>query len=177
MGSDRDRSLLIREATAADIPTLAWLHVYTWNETYPHAHSPPTVELRERQWREAFGRTDRIWFCIVVEAPGGELVGFAQGNAYTEPEPPGYAGQLNKIYLVREYKRMGLGRRLMGQVARRFLDHGITSMLLFAEADNLAACRFYEALGGENLPHPDGTASGNYGWKDLRGLAAICPTA
>lgn len=175
MGRQRAMPLLIREATAADIRALARLHVRTWNDTYPHASSPPTVELRERQWRDAFGRTDRIWFCFVAEAPGGELVGFAQGNAYTEPEPPGYGGQLNKIYILREYKRMGLGRRLMGHVARRFLEHGIDSMLLFAEADNVAACRFYEVLGGKNLPHPDATVSGNYGWRDLRALAAICP--
>jgi ribosomal protein S18 acetylase RimI-like enzyme len=167
-------ALAIREATAADISELARLHVRTWNDTYPRAHSPPTYALREQQWREAFGRTDRIWFCFVVQGPGGELVGFAQGNVYTEPEPPGYQGQLNKIYLLREYQRRGLGRRLVGHVARRFLDQGITSMLLFAEADN-PACRFYEALGGENLRDPEGKVSeGNYGWRDLRSLAAIC---
>jgi ribosomal protein S18 acetylase RimI-like enzyme len=168
-------SFVIREPSAGDIPALARLHVTTWNATYPGVRSPPTVELRERQWREAFASTDRGWFCFAAARADGELVGFAQGNQYTEPEPPGYDGQLNKIYLLREYHRMGLGRRLMGHVARRFLGQGIRSMLLFADAAN-PACRFYEALGGEKLREPDGTPSeGNYGWKDLRTLAALCP--
>lgn len=165
-----------REATADDIPALARLHVRSWNDTYPRVHAPPTVELRERQWRERFRVQDGSWFCFVVEDAGGGLVGFAQANRYTEPEPPGYAGQLNKIHLLRGYKRMGLGRRLMGLVARRFLDEGVTSMLLFADADNHPARRFYEALGGENLREPDGGVSaGNYGWRDLRTLLALCP--
>ena len=35
-----------------------------------------------------------------------------------------------------------------------------------------------QLLGGarrRTLPHPDGTFSGTYGWRDLRRLAAACP--
>jgi hypothetical protein len=35
--------------------------------------------------------------------------------------------------------------------------------------------RRVRALGDEPLPHPDGTFSGSYGWRDLRRLAAACP--
>ena len=66
----------IRDATPADIPALADLHVRTWNETYPGVASPPAYELRERQWREAFAST-AWWFCLVVEDGDGELIGFA----------------------------------------------------------------------------------------------------
>jgi GNAT superfamily N-acetyltransferase len=31
---------------------------------------------------------------------------------------PGYAGELNKIYLLRRHHRRGLGRRLLAEVAR-----------------------------------------------------------
>ena len=48
-------SLVIREATAADIPALAQLHVTTWNATYaPMLMNGPPVAVREYQWREAF---------------------------------------------------------------------------------------------------------------------------
>jgi hypothetical protein len=50
-------SLKIREATAADIPALARLHVKTWNATYaPFLMKGPSYEIRERQWREAFAK-------------------------------------------------------------------------------------------------------------------------
>src|SRR5690349_18067122 len=117
-------SFIIREATSADIPVLAELHVKTFHET----HGPgPSVEIRERQWRDASQVTDGSWFCFVVEAPNGDLVGFAKGVPYDHDDLPEFAGELNKIYLLREYHRRGLGRRLLGHVARRFLSQGISS--------------------------------------------------
>ncbi len=167
-------SLIIREATAADLPALVELHVATWNATYPEVVKKPTPAIRERQWREAFAAPDGGWSCFVVAGPRGELVGFAKGTPYDHPDLPDFAGQLSKIYLLRDYQRQGLGRRLAGHVARRFLGQGITSMLLFADAGN-PACRFYEALGAERLLDAAGHFHGGYGWRDLERLAARCP--
>jgi ribosomal protein S18 acetylase RimI-like enzyme len=167
-------SVIIREATPADIPALADLHVRTWNATYPEYEPKPTFEIRERQWRQAFQVTDGSWFCFVVEAPGGELIGFAKGVPYDHADLPDFAGELSKIYLLREYHRQGLGRRLMGHVARRFLAQGVSSMLLFADTGN-PTCGFYEALEADRLLDDDGNFHGGYGWRDLRRLASICP--
>ena len=104
---------------------------------------PPTAALRESQWRDAFANADGSWFCIVIEAADGELIGFARGIR-TGPE----RGDLNKIYLLSEYQRMGLGRRLVGHVVRRFLGDGIRTMTLSADAGN-PSCRFYLAIGAE----------------------------
>src|SRR5688572_8905292 len=91
-------SLRIREATAADIPALARLHVTAWNATYaPLLAKGPGVELRERQWREAFAKSEAASFCYVVERPDGALVGFAQGGRSDNPE---FDGELKKIYLL-----------------------------------------------------------------------------
>lgn len=167
-------SLLIREATAADLPALVDLHVKTWNATYPEVQKKPTHEIRERQWREAFEVTDGSWFCFVVEGPDGELVGFIKGKRYRDRDLPDFAGELNKIYLLREYHRQGWGRRLVGHVVRRFLRQGIHSMLLFADAEN-PSCRFYEVLGAERLLDQAGKFHGGYGWRDLEALASRCP--
>ena len=167
-------SLTIREATAADIPALAELHVKTWNATYPEVQKKPTYEIRERQWRNAFEVTDGSWFCFVIENQSGELVGFAKGKPYDHSDLPNFAGELNKIYLLREYQRRGLGRRLVGHVARRFLSQGIASMVLFADPQN-PSCRFYEALEAERLLDDAGNFHGGYGWRDLQSLASICP--
>ena len=164
-------ALRIREVTPADIAALSRLHVTTWNATYAPAKGPP-YEVREWQWREEFAKQDGSWFCYVVERENGELVGFAKGK---RSDNPAYAGELNKIYLLREYQRLGLGKRLVGYVARRFLSEGIDSMWLYAEATNPSA-GFYEALGGHNCINGDGTVNyGNYGWRDLRTLVATCP--
>jgi L-amino acid N-acyltransferase YncA len=167
-------SLMIREAKAEDIPALAALHVKTWNETYWNVRNPPTYSIRERQWREQFQVTDGSWFCFVVENRKGELVGFAKGKRYDHSDLPDYSGELNKIYVLREYQRLGLGRRLLGCVARRFLSQGIDTMVLFGTPQN-PSCAFHEALGGEKLLAKNGEFHGGYGWRDLHSLTNRCP--
>jgi GNAT superfamily N-acetyltransferase len=167
-------TLVIREATRDDIPALATLHVKTWSDTYPLVFRPPTFQIRERQWREQFEKTDGTWFCFVVENRNRDLIGFAKGKAYASDDLPGYAGELNKIYLLREYQRLGVGRRLVGHVARRFLTQGTSTMVLFGIPQN-PSCAFHEALGGERLYAENGEFHGGYGWRDLNEVAAICP--
>src|SRR5262249_9235447 len=114
------------------------------------------------------------WFCIVIEGPTGELIGFAKGQRYSHLDQPDFAGELNKIYLLREYHRRGLGRLLLGHVARRFLSQGISSMLLFGDARN-PSNRFLEALGADGLFAVNDEFHGGSGWRDLRRLESICP--
>ena len=163
-------TLRFRDATADDIPRLAELHVKTWAATYPMVRRPPTYEIRESQWRDAFAKTDGSWFCIVIETPDGELIGFAKGVR----SGPG-RGDLNKIYLLSEYQRMGLGRRLIGHVSRRFLAEGISTMTLAADAGN-PSCRFYLAVGAEYQRDGRGRPQrGAFVWRDLDTLARACP--
>ncbi len=166
-------AFIIREATSDDIPALSALHVKTWNETY-RVKNPPAYQVRENQWRQQFKVKDDSWFCYVVENTKGELIGFAKGMSYTATELPGYSGELNKIYLLREYQRLGLGRRLVGHVARKFLDKGIFSMVLFGIPQN-PSCYFHEAIGGKKLYSKKGGFHGGYGWQDLQRLAIVCP--
>ncbi len=158
--------LRIREATAADIPALSQLHVTTWNATYaPFGLRGPTVEVREKQWRAKFAKGDPLWFCFVVERADGQLVGFAQAN---RSDNPAYQGELAKIHLLRDYQRLGLGRRLVGRVARRFLSNDIKSMWLYGDARNPSS-RAWIAMGATKCDEDAG--SGNYGWMDITPLA------
>jgi GNAT superfamily N-acetyltransferase len=163
----------LREALEADISALAKLHVETFNETHRGGRpGGPSYELREGQWREAFDRQDGSWFCYVVEENGSALVGFAKGTPH-DGGVPGYAGELNKIYLLQRVQRKGLGRLLLCAVARRFIERGMTSMLLFGDAAN-ASNGFYEVFGAERLYSDTGEFHGAYGWPDLRTLVAQC---
>jgi L-amino acid N-acyltransferase YncA len=165
----------LRDARETDIPALAALHVQTFNETHRGGRpGGPSCELREQQWREAFERQDGSWFCYVIEDPRGELVGFAKGTPH-DGSVPGYAGSLNKIYLLRRVQRQGLGRLLLCAVARRFMECGITSMLLFGDAAS-PSNGFYEAFGAERLYSDSGEFHGGYGWLNLGTLVAKCRT-
>lgn len=127
----------------------------------------PGYDVREHQWRAAF-EDAAAWFGCVAEPADGQLVGFASGTLH-DGGVPGFEGELNKIYVLREWYRHGIGRRLVEWVARRFLERGITSMLLFGDASS-PSNGFYERLGAERLHSPEGRFHGGHGWRDLRQL-------
>lgn len=164
-------SIVFRDATAADIPALAELHVTTWNATYNTSRGP-TVATRAAQWTEVFRKNDQRSFVLVLVNARGRLIGFAWGKP--DHGMPGFSGQLSKIYLRWEYHGLGLGRAMMGHVARRFLDRGIESFCLFAELSN-PTLGFYDRMGGERLLDDRGRFTGAYGWRDVRALAAHHP--
>jgi ribosomal protein S18 acetylase RimI-like enzyme len=156
---------------AADIPALAELHVTTWNATYNTTRGP-SVATRTWQWQEIFAKENRRDFVLVLEEPGlgdrnGRLIGFTWGK----PNEGEFEGQLSKIYLRWEYHGLGLGRRMMAETARRFLDRGIHSFILFAELSN-PTLGFYDRLGGERLLDEHGRFGGAYGWRHLGSLVA-----
>jgi GNAT superfamily N-acetyltransferase len=167
-------SFELREAVPGDIPELARVHVSAWNATHAGwVGRKPSVDLRVRQWTEKFASLAPDWFCYLAQDGGGTVVGFATGQPYPEPDPSGFSTRLEKIYLLSEYQRLGLGRRLVGRVARRLWERGAGSMLLFSQPEN-PSCAFFEALGGERLLADSGEFHGAYGWRDLERLVALC---
>jgi ribosomal protein S18 acetylase RimI-like enzyme len=163
--------LVLREATISDLRPLAELHVRTFNETHVGPFgSGPAYSTREWQWREKLLQADATHFVLVLETPLRQLVGFIWCHPTTDD--PRWAARLNKIYLLRNYQRRGLGKRMVAAAIDRLLDNGLTSMALFTETDNFPACSFYDQLCGERQPDDRGIFGGMYGWTDLRRLKA-----
>jgi GNAT superfamily N-acetyltransferase len=159
-------SFTIRDACVEDAAALAALHVRTFQETHGGG---PSVAMRQEQWQKILGRDDPGVFTLVVEDEDGALVAFARGTPH-DGGVPGFAGELNKVYVLQRLQGRGLGRLLVSRAAERFLSLGVSSMLLFGDARNRAN-GFYEHLGAERLYSPEGEFHGGYGWRDLR-LAA-----
>jgi ribosomal protein S18 acetylase RimI-like enzyme len=157
-------SIIFRDAIAADIPALAELHVTTWNATYNTSRGP-SIATRTWQWNQVFAQEIRRDFVLVLEDRSGRLIGFTWGK----PNEGEFEGQLSKIYLRWDYHGLGLGRRMMAETARRFLERGIRSFILFAELSN-PTLGFYDRMGGERLLDDRGQFNGAYGWRDVRTL-------
>ena len=102
-------------------------------------------------------------------------MGFASAGQESD-DHEGYEGEIYAIYLLEDFQRIGLGRRLFQSAAKRLLDDGIKSMLLWVFEENHRARRFYESLGGELVARKDVTIGGAevvevaYGWKDITTL-------
>jgi L-amino acid N-acyltransferase YncA len=162
-------SFVIREATPADIPALARLHVTAWNAAYA-VTSGPTVALRERQWHETFAKPSGNWFVLLVVDTKGDLVGFTRGIRRDDG-----TGDFNKLYLLPAYQRVGLGTRLVGHLVRRFLAMGVRSMSGYVEPGNPSGA-FFEHTGGRwGRDHRGRVNYSWYVWDDLEQVAARCP--
>jgi len=82
---------------------------------------------------------------------------------------------LAELHVIQEERRdFVLGRRMMAETARRFLDRGIHSFILCAELST-PTLGFYDRMGEERLVDEQGQIDGAYGWRDLKALIALEP--
>lgn len=166
----------IREATVADVPMIARVHVDTWRTTYRRIVPEKTLaqlsySKREKSWLDILNHAQNTQWIYVACDQSGEIIGFADGGLGTEH--PIYKGELNAIYILKTYQRQGIGRRLFHKIVKRLETFNIYSMLVWVLADN-PACRFYESLGGQPVDYKQIIIGGvtlnevAYGWKDMQ---------
>jgi len=170
----------IRQATPADAPGIARVHVDSWRTTYkgilPEEFLQSlSAEKRERMWKDNLAAPVNNATVYVAE-DAGQIVGFVNCMAEREHDPQ-YTGEVGGIYLLEQAQGQGTGRRLMQIAADELLNQGHLSMLLWVLKDNTPACRFYEALGGKYLREKPIEIGAQtllevaYGWDDLNTLA------
>jgi GNAT superfamily N-acetyltransferase len=170
--------MLVREARVADAPQIARVHVDSWRTTYAGIVSEDflagmSYEDFEARWHGWLEVEESVVY--VAESPSAQIVGFAFGGPQREEDYSAYEGELYAAYLLREHQRKGLGRQLLGAVAKGLARQGKTSMLAWVLADNRSR-HFYEVVGGKPLGIQEIEIGGvmlqevAYGWEDLRAL-------
>lgn len=148
-----EEAVVVREATIADAPGIARVHIDSWRTTYKgivpqRIIDSFTYEAREELWRRALS-PDNATFVYVAEDADGQIVGFASGGPARQ-DAPKHESELYAIYLLQEHQGRGIGRQLFDAVVRTLVDRGMRSMAIWVLADNLA-CGFYEAMGGRKV--------------------------
>jgi len=141
----------VRPATPADARMIARVSIASWRATYRGLISEDYLQnlsyrRRRDNWLERLSQQDGSFFAYVAVNSAGKIVGFASGGRERAGDPD-YQGELYALYLLPSVQRQGLGRQLLLAVARHLLRQGITTMLIWALAENPAR-RFYEAMGG-----------------------------
>lgn len=134
-----------------------------------------TKEESVTNWRRWFERPESDGkFLFVAELKNGRVIGCALGGPRLDD--PHFAGELYLMGVLPAHQGQGVGRSLVGAVAARLLEQGITSMRVLVVSVNPHR-RFYERLGGRRVgevPYDwNGVALTEtiYGWDDIRGLA------
>lgn len=88
---------------------------------------------------------------LAVALCAGEVVGFASGVHYVHPDK---APELwiNEVGVTPAMQGGGIGRALLDCLREQAVALGCREAWVLADADNVGARRFYEALGGEASP-------------------------
>jgi ribosomal protein S18 acetylase RimI-like enzyme len=136
-------AIRIRHAEAGDRLAIARLHAASWRDSYRGVLPDELLDgklpriMAERWLGQAIGPADAV---LVAEEEDG-ILGF---GASWDGEPV----YIDNLHVAAEARSAGIGRRLLAETARHFLERGRTGALLHVVASNRRARAFYLALGG-----------------------------
>jgi ribosomal protein S18 acetylase RimI-like enzyme len=141
--------MIVRTATPADIDGIARVHVQAWRESYEglvpaEAFKQHSMELRLRQWSATLSDPDRS---TLVHENDGVVAGFISGGPIKWTGLP-TSSEVASLYLLDAVKRRGIGRGLFAQFMTLLAGRGFMSCGLWTLSNNVAARRFYQAMGG-----------------------------
>lgn len=172
----------LRQPTPDDADAIARVQALSWQSTYRGMVPDEYLDSIEvGAWAErhrSHMESDPEDFVSYVAEVDGAIVGWALGGPNRNGESE-FAGELFIIYLLPGYERQGIGRKLMSAVAKSLVGFGLESMIVWVLTENLAARRFYEALGGGYAGRGEMDLDGtpvpvvSYGWRDLNVLVKL----
>lgn len=153
-----ENQIIIRAAVSSDAAAIAQVHVDSWQSTYAGTIDAAylaalSVQRRQQMWTEVLtSRKLRCHEMVAVDIVG-KVVGFVSGgpnrsnhaSAGHEAEPD---GEIYALYLLAEFQKQGLGKKLFLTGLQRLQADGFYSCKVWVLKDNPATA-FYERLGGQ----------------------------
>jgi ribosomal protein S18 acetylase RimI-like enzyme len=180
-----DRSVAqIRVATPDDAPALGSMHVASWRETYTgllpdKMLASLSAEARAASWAKIMREPATAHSTVVYLAEHeATIIGFGACGAQRAEglRSKGYGGEVNAIYVLREFQKRKIGVRLFSAMSSDLLRRGISAATLWVLRENTRARRFYEHFGGKVIAEREDVRDGAvlvelaYGWPDLKEL-------
>ena len=151
---------------------MACIYVQTWQDTYlgvvPFAYLyDMSVERHEQAFLKELASRQILGY---VAEDDGRVVGFTTGGSERHGDAI-YCGEIYTLYVLKNYQRQGVGRKLVENLARRFNNLGIHSMLVQVLKQNPYR-NFYQKINGVHLKTQGLPFAGellyveSYGWID-----------
>jgi len=139
LSSEERGKVIIREAREEDLPEIIRINLQTLPEHYP-----------DYFWRDHL----RLWGkAFLVAEVDGRIVGYVmtrvdRGLGYVYWKPFKKLGHIVSIAVLPEFRRRGIGTKLMVEAMRRLKEvYEASEAYLEVRVSNDAAIRLYEKLG------------------------------
>lgn len=143
--------IIIRESTLSDANEVAAIHVKSWQQSYrsiidehylENISFSDRLELRNKILQS--NDPNQIHLVAVYEET---IIGFCDAGSAFE-SAANYRGEIYAIYLLEEFKKLGVGQRLL-QAAHEFLaQKKLLPYVAWVLKANHSACAFYQKNGG-----------------------------
>lgn len=139
---------LVRFATHADLPKIAFIARVTWDETYNDTIASENRRVfLERAYKpenlESAVDASGHWF--YVAELGGEVVGF--GHFLKRYHPTQARAELVRLYVLPDYQNRGIGAAIIKTGFAALAKAGIEQCFVSVQASNAMARKFYEQHG------------------------------
>lgn len=145
---------MLRKANLKDLPSLAAIHIRSWQETYRGLLPDDLLDSlnqaeKEESWRPALTNPSLGTTVFVVDDPDDKIVGLAASGKQRDDTLANYPGEFLAIYVLNSHQKKGHGLRLMKAMCENLAARGIKSAALWVLEDNIHGRPFYESLGGK----------------------------
>ncbi|MDP2211501.1 MAG: GNAT family N-acetyltransferase [Candidatus Aquicultor sp.] len=84
---------------------------------------------------------------VYIVRVGGETAGMVALHLAISTAEGGWCGRIEDVYLKPEFRRLGIGSRVLEELRALAAERGLTRLMLVADKDNTAALKFYAACG------------------------------
>ncbi|MFM0094219.1 GNAT family N-acetyltransferase [Paraburkholderia nemoris] len=141
----------IRSANIDDAQMIADFHVKVWRHTYrdlapAEAYAVLNEQHRGKQWKEKLSSNDSSQVVLIAEIDN-RTVGIGAAGGSSESIFDG-RGEIKFLYVDPDFKRRGIGRELLVQLAIHLRKMNYQGAALSVVKGNESAIAFYEALNG-----------------------------
>lgn len=143
--------VFIRSASFDDAESIAYVHVKAWQESYKgiieqnyldNISFDERLKLRKNILEASVA--DSIHLVAIYE---GQVVGFCDaGPNFTKSNE--FLGEVYAIYLLEEYKYLGIGTQLMQKASEHLIEKRLTPFIAWVLEENIIASGFYQKCGG-----------------------------
>ena len=170
-------TVTIRVAVSGDAMEIARCHIVAWRDTYRPIIAEEylnnlSLEEHTKKWFANLQQPQCHTF--IAETDRRELIGFISGGLERTGRAD-YRGEIYAIYILKSWRRRGVGRRLAARFSEALLECQVTTLIVWALEGN--ECRHcYSAWGAHEIamgPIKIGTQDlieVAYGWSDTREL-------
>lgn len=145
----------VRQARDGDVPSIAEIHVRSWQAAYRSILSDElldglSVSERETSWRALLSAHDGLWLTLVAERDGGGLAGFCSVATPSRDEnATERTAEVGALYIDPSHWRQGAGGAILRTALEELSTRRYRDVILWVLPENRPALAFYDRFGFE----------------------------